>query len=65
MGLFNLEKKKVCGYLTAAFQYLKRPYREAREVLFFRNCSNRTRSNGYKLKEGRFRVDIRKKFFTV
>jgi len=28
-------------------------------------CSNRRRSDGFNLKEGRFRLDIRKKFFTI
>ena len=48
-----------------AFQYLKGAYRKAGEGLFIRAGSDRTRGNGFKLEEGRFRLDIRKKFFTV
>ena len=48
-----------------AFQYLKGSYRKAGEELFIRSCSNRMRKNSLKLEEGRFRLDIRKKFFTV
>jgi len=32
---------------------------------FLRACSDWMRENGFKLEEGRFRPDIRKKFFTV
>ena len=45
-----------------ASQYLKWAYSEG---LFIRAGSNRMKENGFKLEEGRFRLDIRKKFFTV
>jgi len=65
MGLFSLEKRKLQGDLTAAFHYLNGAYKKAGEGLFTRACGDRIRGSGFKLKEGRFRLDIRKKFFTV
>jgi len=57
-----------------AFQYLTGAYKKDGDKLFSRACCDRTRGNGFKLKEGsfrlvrrkkRFRLDIRKKLFTM
>jgi len=64
LGLFSLEKRWLWADLTAAFQYLKWAYRKDGGALFTRACSDRTRGNGSKQKEGRFRLDIRKKLVT-
>ncbi|KFQ05406.1 hypothetical protein N329_00863, partial [Haliaeetus albicilla] len=65
LRLFSLEKRRLWADITEAFQYLKGAYRKIGEGLFNRECSDRTRGNGFKLKEGRVRLDIGKKSFTA
>jgi len=61
LGLFSLEKRR----LIVAFQYLKGAHRKAGEGHFIRACSDRMKENGCKLEEGRFRLDVRKKYVVV
>jgi len=66
LGLFSLERQRLRGDCTAAFRYLKGTYKKAGERFFKRTCSDdRARGNGFKLKKCGFRLDIRKKFFTM
>uniref|UniRef100_A0A670HWE4 Reverse transcriptase domain-containing protein n=1 Tax=Podarcis muralis TaxID=64176 RepID=A0A670HWE4_PODMU len=65
LGMFSLEKRRLRGDMIAMFKYIKGCHIEEGERLFSAAPEKRTRSNGSKLQERRFHLNIRKNFLTV
>jgi len=58
-------EEKALRRLESSILVSKGGCKKEEDRVFSRACGDRTRGNGFKVRDGRFRLDIRKKSFTV
>jgi len=65
VGAVQPGEEKAVGRPFSSLSVPEGAYRKDGGNIFSRACCDSRRSNGFKRREGRFRLDIRKKFFTM
>ena len=65
VGAVKPGEEKAVGRHYSSLSVPERAYRKDGENIFSRACCDKTRSNGFKLRKSRFRLEERKTFFTM